>query len=69
MKIGDLVEWVGFQMGDYGPPYPEECKTGIIIEIHRVEGLDRYTVAWGDGTFGTRLYPQTIELLSESDTN
>lgn len=70
MKVGDIVEWAGFPGADArgveitGP----QC-TGIILKIYEA-GIykHRVDVQWGDGTFGSCLYPSTIEVVTEELT-
>ena len=74
MNIGDLVKWLGYP----GASHQENVITGpvtvgIIIDIlskgrleSNVEGMFRYDVAWGDGTIGRMLYPETLEVIDES---
>ena len=67
MKEGDLVRWIGFPGSNVRQP----VKIGIIIFSRRylkswdVDGgyEERYDVAWGDGTIGSNLYKQTIEVV------
>tara|TARA_E500000331_G_C17010727_1_gene606274 strand:+ start:35 stop:241 length:207 start_codon:yes stop_codon:yes gene_type:complete len=68
MIPGDLVRWIGFPGADKqgvkitGP----SCKFGLIIKLYSPQSGSgtRVDVAWGDGTFGTKLYPQTIEVVN-----
>ncbi len=68
MKEGDLVKWIGFP----GASIEEPEKIGIIIFARRflnswdVDGSheSRYDVAWGDGSIGSNLYEQTIEVVN-----
>ncbi len=69
MKVGDLVKWIGFPGASQPPDQTGPRATGIIIEVSQIgipenPGL-RITVAWGGGSIGNRLYPQTIEVISE----
>ena len=67
MKVGDMVMWIGFPGADKagvlatGPDVP-----GIIIEVYCPTYRQplRVSVAWGDGTVGEMLYPQTIEVIN-----
>ncbi len=69
MKVGDLVHWIGFPGASpegvkiTGP----SAKFGLIIEVYSPYsgGGTRVDVAWSDGSFGTKLYPQTIEVVDE----
>ena len=72
MKEGDLVKWIGFPGASVPPERTGPLALGIIICIRRylrswdVDGdyEPRYEVAWGDGTIGTNLYEQTIEVVN-----
>ena len=67
MRVGDIVKWIGFPGATVGGirATGPTC-TGIIIKIHE-GGWSKYRVdvQWGDGTFGSMLYPQTIEVVRE----
>ena len=70
MKVGDLVKWIGYPGQDeaLGEQYiTGPVVAGIIIAKYKSNTqLFRYDVAWGDGSFGTLLYEQTIEVISAS---
>ena len=66
MKVGDAVKWIGFPGATIDPSESGPVHAGIIIDAYKVGGSLRLTVAWGDGTIGQRLYPQTIRVISES---
>jgi hypothetical protein len=67
MKVGDLVKWIGYP----GASHVENIVTGplsagIIVAKHASDWhLFRYDVAWGDGSWGTLLYEETLEVISE----
>ena len=68
MKLGDLVKWIGFP----GATIPIEEKYGIVIKKTRDPVLHpasnkRFDVLWADGTIGSKLYQETIEVISEKD--
>ncbi len=68
MKVGDLVKWIGFPGADkHGIHATGPKETGIIIGIYRKGYRQplRVTVAWGNGTIGEMLYPQTIKVVSK----
>ena len=66
VKVGDLVKWIGYP----GASHVENLITGPItagIIIAKYQGsfeLYRYDVAWGDGSIGSMLYEETIEVIS-----
>ncbi len=68
MIKGSLVKWIGFP----GSTMKEPKKIGIIIATRRfLKSYDvdgdyelRYDVAWGDGSIGSNLYEQTIEVIN-----
>ena len=67
MKVGDLVRWIGFPGATLGPELSGPSAAGMIVRVFG-EGYsdqERIDVAWGDGTIGTWLYPETIEVISE----
>tara|TARA_B100000700_G_C14802554_1_gene741296 strand:+ start:485 stop:685 length:201 start_codon:yes stop_codon:yes gene_type:complete len=64
MKVGDAVRWIGFP-GATHPKQGGPSVAGIIIEAYLITGQLRLTVAWGDGSIGNRLYPGTVEVISE----
>ena len=61
MKVGDAVIFIGFRstvvVGVSG--------VGLIIKVHEVRGEERFDVAWPNGTFGNRLYIESLEVISE----
>ena len=67
MRVGDIVKWIGFPGASAGGVRATgpDC-TGIIVKIHE-GGWSKYRidVQWGDGTFGSMLYSQTIEVVRE----
>jgi len=63
MKVGDAVKFIGFK--EYVPTR-EEFGIGIIIEVHEVRGVKRYTVTWPNNTIGNWLYADTLEVVNES---
>ena len=67
MKLGDLVKWIGFP-GASGPRgiLDKGFGIGIIVAAYDIDGLERYDIAWHDGRIGTRIYPQCLEVVSES---
>lgn len=71
MRVGDIVRWIGFPGATpRGVSATGPTCTGIIIKIHE-GGWSKYRidVQWGDGTFGSMLYPQTIEVVREPLTD
>ena len=65
MKVGDLVKWIGFP----GATIKFKEKYGIIISKKsrgRNPKSDYLDVLWDNGRIGKMLYPQTIEVISES---
>lgn len=66
MKVGDLVRWIGFPGADkHGVSATGPSEPGVIIAVYR-KGYRkpvRVSVAWGNGTIGEMLYPQTIEVI------
>ena len=68
MKVGDIVCWRGFPGADkHGVRATGPSCTGIVVRIYE-KGVynHRVDVQWGDGSFGDRLYPQTIEVIDET---
>ena len=65
MRVGDIVKWIGFPGASPGGVRATgpSC-TDIVVKIHE-GGWSKYRidVQWGDGTFGSMLYPQTIEVV------
>ncbi len=65
MREGDLVKWIGFPGADKkgiratGP----NC-LGLIIKRVVIDGYRRYNVAWSDGSIGSLLYEQTLEVVN-----
>ena len=67
MKIGDAVKFIGFDGYRQNPKYENKPgNVGIIVAVHTVRGKNRYDVSWPNGTFGNWLYPETLEVISES---
>tara|TARA_Y100000034_G_C6886549_1_gene407132 strand:+ start:2068 stop:2271 length:204 start_codon:yes stop_codon:yes gene_type:complete len=66
MKVGDAVRFIGFE--DHRDPNHDYSLVGIIVQwvICDVHADKRFNVAWPDGTFGRWLYPETLEVVSES---
>ena len=64
MKVGDAVKFIGFK------EHPHEDSNlsivGIIVKIHEIYDEKRYDVVWPNGCFGNWLFPETLELVSES---
>ncbi len=68
VRVGDIVKWIGFPGADArgvrltGP----DC-TGIVLKIYE-SGVYKFRVdvQWADGSFGSQLYPETIEVMRES---
>ena len=75
MEVGDAVTWIGYPGASmakggkvpYGPP--KGC-VGLVVKIKAPRKgephLNRIDVSWSDGSFGKNLYPQTLEVVSES---
>ena len=65
MKVGDLVKWIGFPGASIPPSKTGPTSVGIIVKITKDLWCDntRVDVQWGDGSFGNRLYIETIEVL------
>lgn len=71
MKVGDIVQWVGFPGADTkGVQITGPTCSGIVVKIYE-SGVYKFRVdvQWGDGTFGDCLYPQTIEVVDEPLTD
>ena len=70
MKVGNLVKWIGFPGSKKNKSQiSEDAKFGIIVRIWKVPNLwskKRVDVSWGDGTFGTRLWSKTLEVIDEN---
>ena len=67
MKVGDLVKWIGFPGATLSPELTGPKATGMIVRIDH-DGFgqqERVDVAWGDGTMGNWLYPETIDAFTE----
>ncbi len=64
MKVGDAVKFIGFE--GFRKELSVDGCIGIIVKIHEVRGKNRYDVSWPNGTFGNWLYPETLEVVSES---
>ena len=64
MKVGDAVRFIGFK--GYRDRRNKPSDVGIIIEVHDVHGKIRYSVSWPNGTVANWLYPETLEVVSES---
>jgi hypothetical protein len=77
MKVGDLVKWVGYPgASDRGIEITNPVQNGpggnegvgIVVAIHESGWLKyRIDVSWSDGSFGNRLYPQTLEVINETN--
>ena len=72
MKVGDLVQWIGFPGADKkGIEITGPNITGVIIFIKVdpasfVPNSKRIDVAWGNGTYGKWLYPETLKVVNEN---
>lgn len=67
MKIGDAVKFIGFDGYRQNPKFKNTSESvGIIVAVHELRGKNRYDVSWPNGTFGNWLYPETLEVISES---
>jgi len=69
MSVGDLVKWIGFPGANVHPSTTGPTSLGIVIKVWNspYNGQDkRINVMWGNGTLGKGLYPQTVEVVSES---
>lgn len=68
MQVGDLVKWIGFPGAELpGVKLTGPDAAGIILEVHRSSHnwvIETVTVAWGDGSIGEYLYPQTLEVIN-----
>ena len=71
MKVGDLVRWIGFPGASIPPDKTGPTALGIIVDLKKNKILmrtpEKLDVAWGDGTFGQNLYPQTVEIISKTE--
>ncbi len=68
MRVGDIVKWIGFPGADkHGIRMTGPDCTGIVLKIYE-SGVYKFKVdvQWADGSFGSRLYPETIEVIRES---
>ena len=63
MKVGDAVRFIGF-CRESTTEWPSHI--GIIFKVHNDGTQLRYSVAWPNGTVGNWLYPDTLEVVSES---
>tara|TARA_A100001011_G_C13944763_1_gene688663 strand:+ start:266 stop:469 length:204 start_codon:yes stop_codon:yes gene_type:complete len=66
MKVGDLVRWIGFPGASPPDGRSDVVGVGIIVKVRRIGLEDRYDVSWSDGSLGTRVYAQCLELFYES---
>ena len=68
MKLGDLVRWIGFPGAspNFDEKHAEAIGVGLIVKVRQIGGSDRFDVVWSDGSLGTRIYPQCLELLDEN---
>ena len=63
IKIGDLVRWIGYPGSSLDPSVTGPDSIGLVIEIVKIDSIQRCKIIWGDGTVGKRLYPQTLEVI------
>lgn len=62
MKEGDLVKWIGFCTTGAKP----ELKYGLILRKYTyLSAVQRVDVLWWDRSIGSRLYEDTLEVVSE----
>ena len=66
MKVGDVVMFIGFEGVKDTSRQNEVKDVGIIVKVHEVYGKKRYDVSWPGGSFGSWLYPETLEMISEN---
>ena len=69
MKVGDLVRWIGFPGATVRPETTGPTGVGLIVNIWVSDYNDhdkRIDVMWGPGNIGKGIYPQTVEVISES---
>ena len=71
MKVGDIVQWIGFPGATAeGVKITDPGGTGIIVQIYETGVYKfRIDVLWRDGTFGNFLYPQTLEVITGENKN
>lgn len=76
MKIGDIVRWLGFpgaNAGGISATGPGLFCYGIIVKVKYLKKSssqpkpDRIDVMWSKGSIGKNLYPQTVEVINESN--
>jgi hypothetical protein len=68
MKVGDLVIWTGYpEASPEGVSMTGPDSPGAIVEVYHYgkPSHPRVDVIWGDGSFGERLYPQTIRVINK----
>ena len=70
IKIGDLVKWIGFPGPNLPPSKTGPNQLGIVIKLKKSKSIlgdsqTRLDVAWGDGSFGVNIYPDTVEVVNE----
>ena len=62
MKEGDLVKWIGFCTTGAKP----ELKYGLVLRKYKyLSAVHRVDVLWWDRSIGSRLYEDTLEVVSE----
>jgi len=62
MKVGDLVKWIGFCTTGAKP----EAKYGLVLRKYMyLTSTHRVDVLWWDRSIGSRLYTDTLEVVSE----
>ena len=76
IKVGDLVKWIGLPGADPGgvkATGPGSPATGIVVRLiedplvkNDSSNGYRIDVLWDSGKIGTRLYPQSVEVINES---